>query len=72
MRPENINTQKKKEYQQRLEALEKELADLIRRMLKDVRHVTSENIFRRNYLESQIEIMSINKAFQNKRQHGNN
>lgn len=72
MRVENINKRKKRESQQRLEALEKELADLIKQMLKDVSRVTSENIYRRNYLESQIEIMNINKAYQIKKRHGNN
>lgn len=72
MRVENINKRKKRESQQRLEALEKELADLIKQMLKDVSRVTSDNIYRRNYLESQIEIMNINKAYQIKKRHGNN
>lgn len=71
MRVENINKRKKRESQQRLEALEKELADLIKQMLKDVSRVTPENIYRRNYLESQIEIMNINKAYQIKKRHGN-
>lgn len=71
MRVENINKRKKRESQQRLEALEKELADLIKQMLKDVSRVTSDNIYRRNYLESQIEIMNINKAYQIKKRHGN-
>lgn len=69
---ENINTRKKREYQERLEALEKELASLISDMLKGARPITLENIYRRNYLESQIDIMNINKAFQIKKQHGNN
>lgn len=68
MRVENINKRKKRESQQRLEALEKELADLIKQMLKDVSRVTSDNIYRRNYLESQIEIMNINKAYQIKKE----
>lgn len=72
MRVENINTRKKREYQERLEALEKELKNLTGSMLKDIRLVTSKNIYKRNYLESQIKIMNINKAFQIKKQHGNN